>query len=142
MVILFVWDAWENMIEFGRGGAYVPARVALQGRIHHLSLRIIRVFWVWKRRYADVRAGTQAPPLRILLERITRGCSPLHISFGQIARGCITEMGREESSRRKSWRMCLLHQAHGFGLFHEQGHEWFALVGHLIVEHGILQGLF
>ena len=23
------------MVEFGRGGAYVPARVALQGRIHH-----------------------------------------------------------------------------------------------------------
>ena len=26
--------AWENMVEMGRGGAYVPARVALQGRIH------------------------------------------------------------------------------------------------------------
>ena len=44
---------------------------------------------VWKRRCADVRAGTQAPLLRILLERITRGCSPLHISFGQIARGTV-----------------------------------------------------
>ena len=26
--------AWKNMMEFGRGGACVPARVALQGRIH------------------------------------------------------------------------------------------------------------
>ncbi|EGV29951.1 hypothetical protein HMPREF9431_01758 [Segatella oulorum F0390] len=26
--------AWKNMVEIGRGGAYVPARVALQGRIH------------------------------------------------------------------------------------------------------------
>ena len=26
--------AWKNMVEFGRGGACVPARVALQGRIH------------------------------------------------------------------------------------------------------------
>ena len=26
--------AWKNMMEMGRGGAYVPARVALQGRIH------------------------------------------------------------------------------------------------------------
>ena len=26
--------AWKNMMEFGRGGAYVPARVAPQGRIH------------------------------------------------------------------------------------------------------------
>ena len=25
---------WKNMMEFGRGGACVPARVALQGRIH------------------------------------------------------------------------------------------------------------
>ena len=34
MVILFVWDVWKNMMEMGRGGAYVPARVALQGRIY------------------------------------------------------------------------------------------------------------
>jgi len=27
--------AWKNMMEMGRGGACVPARVALQGRIHH-----------------------------------------------------------------------------------------------------------
>ena len=32
MVILFVWDAWKDMMEMGRGGACVPARVALQGR--------------------------------------------------------------------------------------------------------------
>ena len=37
MVILFVWDTWKNMMEFGRGGACVPARVAPQGRIHHSS---------------------------------------------------------------------------------------------------------
>ena len=35
----------------------------------------MRVFLVWKRRCADVRAGTQAPPL--------------HISFGWIARGTV-----------------------------------------------------
>ena len=34
MVILFVRDAWKNMMGMGRGGACVPARVALQGRIH------------------------------------------------------------------------------------------------------------
>ena len=37
MVILFVWDVWKNMMEMGRGGAYVPARVALQGRIYRSS---------------------------------------------------------------------------------------------------------
>ena len=51
----------------GRGRACVPARVALQGRIHRSSPRTIRVFLVWKRRCADVRAGTQAPPLRFRL---------------------------------------------------------------------------
>ena len=25
---------WKNIMEIGRGGAYVPARVAPQGRIH------------------------------------------------------------------------------------------------------------
>ena len=30
----FGWIAWKNMVGIGRGGAYVPARVALQGRIH------------------------------------------------------------------------------------------------------------
>ena len=28
-----MWDAWKDMMEIGRGGAYVPARVAPQGRI-------------------------------------------------------------------------------------------------------------
>ena len=54
----------------GRGGACVPARVALRGRIRRSFLRIMHVFLVWKRRYADVRAGTQAPPLRFRLGRL------------------------------------------------------------------------
>ena len=37
MVILFVWDVWKNITEMGRGGACVPARVALQGRIRRSS---------------------------------------------------------------------------------------------------------
>ena len=28
----------------------------------------MRIFLVWKRRYADVRAGTQAPPLQFRLD--------------------------------------------------------------------------
>ena len=42
------------------------------------------VFLVWKRRCADVRAGTQAPPLRISFGWIARGWL---MSFGQVARG-------------------------------------------------------
>ena len=38
--------AWKNMMEVGRGGACVPARVALQGRIHRLFPRAQCVyFW-------------------------------------------------------------------------------------------------
>ena len=56
--------AWKNMMEFGRGGACVPARVALSRAHPSLSSpRTMCVFLVWKRRCADVRAGTQAPPL-------------------------------------------------------------------------------
>ena len=44
----------------------------------------MRVFLVWKRRCADVRVGTQAPPLRVLLERITRGCLPLRLRLGRL----------------------------------------------------------
>ena len=33
----------------------------------------MRVFLVWKRRYADVRAGTQAPPLRVSFGWIVHG---------------------------------------------------------------------
>ena len=65
--------AWKNMMEIGRGGACVPARVAPQGRIHRSSPRTMRVFLVWKRRCADVRAGTQAPPLRFRLGRLRVG---------------------------------------------------------------------
>ena len=61
--------AWTNMMEFGRGGACVPARVALQGRIHRSSPCTMHVFLVWKRRCADVRAGTQAPPLPFHLSK-------------------------------------------------------------------------
>ena len=62
----------KGMMEFGWVGACVPARVALQGRIHRSSPRTMHVFLVWKRRCADVRAGTQAPPLPISLEQTSK----------------------------------------------------------------------
>ena len=42
--VSFGWIAWKNMMEFSRGGAYVPARVALQGRIHHYPAHNASVF--------------------------------------------------------------------------------------------------
>ena len=71
--VSFGWIVWKNMVKIGRGGACVPARVAPQGRIRLSSLSTMRVFLVWKRRCADVRAGTQAPPLRLRLGRLDVG---------------------------------------------------------------------
>ena len=45
--------------------------------------RMMRVFLLWKRRYADVRASTQAPPLRFRLGGLRVGGL---VSFGWIAR--------------------------------------------------------
>ena len=53
--------------------------------------RTMRVFLVWKRRCANVRAGTQAPPLRFRLCGIA--CKWLFCLCG-IAWKNITEMGR------------------------------------------------
>ena len=53
----------------------------------------MRAFLIWKRRYADVRAGTQAPPLRILLERIVRGCPPLRFRLGRLRVGRLISFG-------------------------------------------------
>ena len=78
--------AWKNMMEFGRGGACVPARVAPQGRIHRSPPRTMRAFLIWKRRYADVRAGTHAPPLRFRLGGLHMGWL---MPFGQITRGTV-----------------------------------------------------
>ena len=64
----------------GRGGAYVPVRVAPQGRIRRSSpAHNACVFLLWKRRCADVRAGTQAPPLRFRLGGLRVGRL---VSFG------------------------------------------------------------
>ena len=56
-------------MEVGRGGACVPARVA-STRTHpsFTPPHTMHVFLVWERRCADVRAGTQAPPLRFRLD--------------------------------------------------------------------------
>ena len=76
----------QCLMEIGRGGACVPARVAPQGRIRRSSPRTMRVFLLWKRRYADVRAGTQAPPLQFRLGRLRvagwhRSCAILPVSL-------------------------------------------------------------
>ena len=79
MVILFVWDVWKNITEMGRGGACVPARVALQGRIRRSSPAHNACIF-----------GMETP---------LRGRSGGHtgtaptVSFGWIAHGCMIERG-------------------------------------------------
>ena len=60
----------------------------------------MRVFLVWKRRYADVRAGTQAPPLRFRLGRLRMGRL---MTFGQITRGWLISFGKIV----RKWLFCL-----------------------------------
>ena len=71
----------------------------------------MRVFLVWKRRCADVRAGTQAPPLRISFGWIAREC---RMAFGQIARECRMAFGQIARGRlvafgqiARKWLFCL-----------------------------------
>ena len=44
----------------------------------------MRVFLLWKRRCADIRAGTQAPPLQFRLDGL---CAERLMPFGWITRG-------------------------------------------------------
>ena len=76
--------------EMGRGSAYVPARVALQGRIHRsFPVHNARIF------------GMETP----LRERSGGhiGTAPT-VSFGQIARGRLMSLGRIVCK----WLFCLL----------------------------------
>ena len=50
----------------------------------------MRMFLVWKRRYADVRAGTQAPPLRFRWGGL-RGCCPYHFKYNFLCVTVLTE---------------------------------------------------
>ena len=52
--------------------------------------RTMRVFLVWKRRCANVRAGTQAPPLRLRLD-VARGCCPYHFKYNFLCVTILTE---------------------------------------------------
>ena len=73
MVILFVWDAWKNMMKWVGAVPVCPPVSPCKGAFVVHSPRMMRVFLVWKRRYADVRAGTQAPPLRFHLGELRVG---------------------------------------------------------------------
>ena len=70
----------------------MPARVAQQGRIHRSSPRTMRVFLVWKRRYADVRGGHTGTAPTVLFGQIARGRL---VPFGWIAHGMVDVVGAD-----------------------------------------------
>ena len=110
MVILFVWDCVEKYDGVGRGGACVPARVALQGRIHRSNPpRTMRIFLIWKRRCVPARVALQGRIHRSIpraqcvcfgMETPLRGRSGGHtgaaptVSFGWIACGWLMSFGQ------------------------------------------------
>ena len=67
--------AWKNITERGRGGACVPARIALQGRIHRSSPAHHACIFVMETPLRG-RSGGYI------------GTAPT-VSFGQIARGTV-----------------------------------------------------
>ena len=82
--------AWKNMMEIGRGGACVPARVALQGRIHHLPPHAQCVyFWYGN---AAVRTFGRAHRHRPYGFVWWIACGRL-APFGGIARGRLVAFG-------------------------------------------------
>ena len=102
-----VWWRWVGAVPVCPPAP--PCKGASIVRIPH----IMRMFLAWKRRYADVRAGTQAPPLRFRLGRLRVGGSwrlgglrvdgwfrlgrlrvGRLISFGWITRKWMMEFGR------------------------------------------------
>ena len=97
MVIWFVWDVRKNMMEIGRGGACVPARVAPQGRIRRsFPVRDACIFGMETslRGRSGGHTGT-APTVSFDVVRgrlmpfgqITRGCSPLQFRLGRLCVG-------------------------------------------------------
>ena len=72
--------AWKNITERGRGGACVPARVALQGRIHRSSPAHNACIFGMETPLRG-RSGGHA------------GTAPT-VSFGQIARGWLMSLGQ------------------------------------------------
>ena len=81
--------AWKNMMEIGRGGAYVPARVALQGCIHRSCPA------------HDVCIFDMETPLRGRSGGHA-GTAPT-VSFGRIACGWLMSFGRIAHGRLASF---------------------------------------
>ena len=83
--------AWKNMMEMGRGGAYVPARVAPQGRIHR-SIPRTQCVYFWHGNTATRTFGRahKRRPYAFCLGDCAWIFAPT-VSFGWIAHECMIE---------------------------------------------------
>ena len=94
--------AWKNMMEFGRGGACVPARVALRGRIHRSSPRTQCVYF-W---YGNAAARTFGRARRhrpygfvwadyvLMVDAVWVDCAWVVDGVGWIMRGRLVSFGQ------------------------------------------------
>ena len=99
----------RDLMEVGRGGACVPARVALQGRIHRLQVCIMC--------NAQTFLRMEKPPLRMGDVPFTDGNAaartfgrahrrrPYHFSCGSVFQGCRRTVRRRTKSRKGCWRI-------------------------------------
>ena len=79
--------AWKNMVEMGRGGAYVPARVALQGRIHRpFPAHNACIFCYGNAATRTFGRAHRRRPYAFCLRKLHVGRL---VSFGWIARGMV-----------------------------------------------------
>ena len=94
--------AWKNMMEMGRGGAYVPAPVALQGRIHHSFPAHNACIFGMETPLRGCSGGHTGTAPTVSFGRITRGMVGIVwgiargrlVSFGWIARGWFYLLGK------------------------------------------------
>ena len=83
--------AWKNMMEFGRGGACVPARVALQGRIRRSSPAHNACIFGMETPLRERSGGHAGTAPTVSFGWIACGTV---MSFGWITRKWIMEFGR------------------------------------------------
>ena len=75
---------WKNMMEFGRGSAYVPARVAPQGRIHRsIPAHNACIFGMETPLRGRSGGHTGTAPTHFVWENCTWMSAPM-VSFGWI----------------------------------------------------------
>ena len=94
----------RGLVAMGRGGACVPARVALQGRIHRSFPAHNACIFCMETPLRGRSGGHIGTAPTILFERIVRGCSPLRFRLGGLCVGVRPLRFRLGRLRVDGWR--------------------------------------